>query len=253
LPRWASKFKQYKPPVADVKSVYDLYGMAKGKVVYVLAPGPSFEDFPKDVLSGFTTIGMNGLLEIYWPTYWIFQEGIFVKRYMDLYRYGNTHNIVTTLVRSEFMRQFLPEGKTIYEYFARDLSVLKMDKDTGHVPYWYWPEEKFLPGRSSIASNALSLAVLMRAELIVLVGIDFKMREAQYYANGIVKNSGPRLKEKALSAGKAWFYLASMARVWKGPKIITTSVTLNAKNIKKVTIDKAIELSMECLNGSTCS
>jgi hypothetical protein len=253
LPKWASKFKQYSPPVADVRSVYDLYGKADGKVVYVLAPGPSFEDFPKEVLGNFITIGMNGLLEIYWPDYWIFQEGIFVKKYMDLYRYGETHSIVTTLVRSAFMRQFLPKGRTIYEYFARDHSVLKMPKDTGHEPYWYWPEEKFLPGRSSIASNALSLAVLMRAELIVLVGIDFKMREDQYYAGGIVKNTGPRLKEKALSAGRAWFYLASMTRVWRGPKIITTSATLNAKGIQKVTIDKAIELSMECLNGSTCS
>ena len=249
MPRWASKFERFNPPVAKVHSVYDLYDTAAGKVVYVLAPGPSFEDFPRDELDRFTTIGMNGILEIYWPTYWIFQEGTFIKKYMDLHRYGKTTNIVTTTVRAEFMKQFLPKDRTLYEYFARDHSVLNMDKNTGNTPYWYWPEEKFLPGRSSIASNALSLAVLMRAELIVLVGIDFKMRVGQYYAGGIVKNSGPRLKEKALSAGKAWFYLASMTRVWKGPKIITTSTSLNAKNIEKVSTDKAIELSMECLNG----
>jgi hypothetical protein len=222
-------------------------------VVYVLGPSPTLNDFPEKVLKHFTTIGMNAVLERFFPTYWIFQEGIFVKRYMDIYRTGDTANIVTTATRAKFMQQFLPKGRTLYEYEARDLSVLKMDKDTGHTPYWYWPEEKFLPGRSSIASNALSLAVLMRPALVVLVGVDFKMRDGQYYSGGIRKNPGPRLREKALSAGRAWFYLAARSGVWSSTQVITTSTTLNAKFIKKVTIDDAIEMSMELLNGSTCN
>lgn len=237
---WWHKFV-HDPPLVRAQSVYTLENFVPGGVVFVVAPGPSLDTFPKEVLSEYTTIAVNAACEIISPTFALFQEGILCKKYYRVYTTEWVKRVVTTKAR-QFIERLLPTGHEIYTYQYLDLPCLRNAKK--NVPlYWRNPEYRFLPGRNSISTNALSLACLMGASLVVLVGVDFHMGNEgeQYYANGVHINQGPRLRSRALRAGFAWASLAARKGVWNGPRIISTSPWLNLKGIQRVSVKEAIE------------
>lgn len=247
MARWWTKVPNYKPPRAQIDNVYQLRDKCRGGVVYVLAPGPSYDDFPQDMLLRVPTIGVNSIAERISPDFWMFQEGIFCKKYHPIYTTRWIKNIVTTRDRCLIIRDLLPEKKGLYSYRFLDMSVLGMEVGD-NFPFWSSPEEEFIPGRNSIAANAMSLAVLMNPKLIVLVGVDLRKHDGRYYCEGIRKNRGPRLQERALSASRAWMTKAARKGVWRGPEIVTTSPLLSLRGVRRVSIDVAIQKTKEILS-----
>ena len=237
---WTHRVKRFDPPAVDVLSVYDLEGYALGRTVYVLAPGSSFDRFPKDDLRDEITIGVNSIVEIFEPTFAFWQEGTLCKKYYPFYSSGHIDRLVTTWTRVQFLKKVIPPGRTVYGYQEKSRRVLSGAKEIrGSVgagrPWWYDREFSFLPGRNSIAFNALSLAVLMQPLRIVLVGLDLHY-EDKYYADGIRINRGPRNRRRALSASKAWGSKAAKRGVWSctGIPIQTTSPWLRFRGIERI-------------------
>lgn len=242
MPHWWDKVPNYKPPQVNAKSVYELEGTMTGKVVVIVAPGPSLDLFPKKRLEDFTTIGVNSALELV-PRldYWVFQEGIIGKRYHPLYTTGRCGAVVTTRDRIPIMEKVLPGSVGLYKYTYYDTSVLRMPREVDFYPYWRRPEIDFLPGRCTITANALSLAVLMRPRMIVFVGLDFFIEGEKYYADGVKRNTGPRLRKRALSAGSAMMYIFAKHQVWAGVRKITTSPWLRMKGIVNLELKEALK------------
>lgn len=253
---WWLHVKRYTPAQVTPRSVYELEDYRKDGVVFVVAPGPSLDLFPKSELKGRTTIGVNSALELAPLEFWIFQEGIIGKKYFPLYSSGLVKNVVTTRDRAEFLYRILPKEVNLFRYCYFDTSVLRMEKDVGFHPFWKRPNEFFLPGRCSITANALSLAVLMKPALVVCVGLDMAMPDGKYYADGVKRNPGPRLKEKALSVGSSWMWIAAKKGVWSGPRIITTSPWLRMPRFKRVSVEdalKEVERNEQGLRHNPCT
>jgi hypothetical protein len=246
MARWIRKVKSHDPPVITAKSVYSLSGRCSGSVVYVVAPGPSLDDFPRDRLKTATIIAVNSAVEVVRPTWWIFQEGMFCKKYHPVYTSRRVKAIVTTETRCQTLAKLLSKPKELYFYSYRLQSVLRMRRDTGKIPFWANRESSFLPGRCSVAANAISLAVLMSPSLIVLVGVDLSYNGEKYYCEGIRRNPGPNLRHKALIASKAWMSKAAQRKVWAGPRIITTSKTLRLRGIHRVSVETALKETEIC-------
>lgn len=244
MPPWLKRAKKYDPPQVEAENVYALEGTERGRLVAVLGPGPSISDFPLEKLEGVATIGVNSLLEVYRPNFFLFQEGFFAKRYRHLYTPAGRPDIVTTWPR-RFISCLLPAGKRLfcYDYLAH--SVLRMEKGW-QAPYWLDPIRGFLPGRCSVAANAISLGVLMAAARILLVGIDLvSSPKGEYYVEGVRVNPGPRNRAKALGAGAAWMNLAARAGAWKGPIMYTTSPWLRLRGAKRISVDQAVSMVEE--------
>jgi hypothetical protein len=245
--RWVQKVKNYN--AVKVQSSYALEDSERGKVVFVVAPGVSFDAFPKEFMDDFTTIGVNSIAEIYSPTYWLFQEGYFCKKYHQIYTSPWIRNVVTSWPRAAILQKVLPAGKGLYAYGFNKRSVFRAVQDDAFVnpekPFWHDPDEAWLPGHNSVAANAMSLAVLMGAGLMVLVGVDLHWSKEGYYADGIRRNSGPRDRTRALSASRAWMGKAAKKGVWRGPRIITSSRTLKLRGVENFSAGKVVEIVRE--------
>lgn len=249
MPKWMRRFAQNHPPLADPRSCYDLAGQARGGAVFVVAPGPSLDSFPREALYDQVTIGVNSTAELFSPTFWLFQEGIFCKKYHGIYTSGWLKRIVTTWARVSVILPLLPKGKEVYGYSFRTKSVLRMRKDRAPEgkPYWYDETDTFLPGHNTVAANAMSLAVLMEPALIVLVGVDLYWDDSiPYYAHGVKRNSGPKDRFRALSASRAWMNKAATRGVWSGTRIVTTSPWLKLRGVRRVSPGTALKEAGEC-------
>jgi hypothetical protein len=235
---------EHRPPLVVPRNVYDLEGTLAGKAVFLVAPGPSLSEFPKGELLRRTTIGVNAVPEYFPPTYWNFQEKYFCRAYLNLYREGPVKRIITTLARS-FMAKIMPEGSELYTYDYHLLD-LKDHWDPKLQPPWRSPGDRFLPGRSSITSNALSLAVLTGAKLVVLVGVDFSVPEGRYYVPEVTINRGPKDRERSLKAGLSFFGWGISRGVWRGPRIVSTSPHRKVPGIEHLSVGEALEAADAC-------
>jgi hypothetical protein len=218
----------------------------RGRAVFVVAPGPSLDQFPKSRLDDFVTIGVNSAAELMSPTFWLFQEGLFMKKYYPIYNSSWIKSIVTVERRAEKMESILQDRKWIYTYQSEGERVLK--RSGGEFAPWRNLNMKptFLPGRNSVAANAISLAVLMEAKVVVLVGVDLAIEDdGKYYANGVKRNPGPKNRPRALSASRAWMSKAAKYGVWRGPKLLTTSPYLRFRNVRRCSIGEAISEAEE--------
>lgn len=243
MARWESKLKRAKNPPDKILSAYELKDALEGEVCFVLAPGPSLDEFPRGDLDRFVTIGVNSLLEIYRPTYWIFQEGIFCKKYKELYSDPKLVGVVAKQSRTPVIQKFIEKPTKLYWFTSDRHRVLTHKRTSDIQPFWYREEESFLPGHCSISANAISLARLMNPRLIVLVGIDLRYDGAKYYADGVKRNSGPRLRDRALSASRAWMSKAARFGVWKGAEIVTSSSSLSLRGVKRKSADQILEMA----------
>ena len=187
----------------EPRSVYELEDECTGEQVFIVAPGPSLEKFPLDVLVGRSVIVVNAAVELLDPVqyrWWLFTD----KRFTWLYRKETRRTLGLKLVTRE------PPAIKLAKYFNGDaLYVFNNDppvkpySDT-HRLWWYYPEEKFLPGHTTVIANALSLACLMNAARVVLVGVDLYFEGDKYYAGNIQKNPGPRNRWNALMVQSRW-------------------------------------------------
>jgi hypothetical protein len=252
MAKWEAKFKLAQRPVESIESVYALKDAMAGEAVYVVAPGPSLDDFPKSALSNNVTIAVNSAAELIEPTFWIFQEGIFCKKYNGIYTSDRINRIVTTEVRAKVICKYLEKPKRLYTYSYLNQRVLRVDRSTGKDPFWSNEQTSFLPGHCSISANGMSLARLMGAKLIVIIGVDLHYSGDKYYADGVKRNTGPRLRGRALSASRAWMRKAAASKVWHGPTILTTSNTLSLRGIKRVSVEKAISEVDKLPRERTC-
>jgi hypothetical protein len=243
MPRWLSKLRHPDGP-ASVRSVYELEGSAKDRIVFVTCPGPSLSDFPKQLFDLGLVIAVNSALELVDRCdVFVFQEGLFSKNYVPIYRSKRVKSIVTTVSRAELVRHLIPAAKPLYSYEARKAKVLSgpRGKRGEWPPPWHNPEKRILPGHCTAAANALSLAVLMRPRRTVLVGMDLNFGpDGQYYSPGVKRNPGPRDKIKALAASRAWMSLAARHGVWSASEVVTTSTILNLRGIKRVSPNESV-------------
>jgi hypothetical protein len=279
-PSWITTNKALKPndpPLVQARNVYDLLGAESGRAVIVAAPGPSFASFPRDALLAHPTIGVNAILEILDPTYWVFAEPFFTRNYRKLYSESRAKIVTTRFQSIAALELLLPAGRDLFWFRyghaprldqddRRDplnpkagLSVLNMPKPAdGRKPWWSIPEKGFLPGRCSVTTHAVSLAILLGAAAVILVGADFTHTDdAAYYAPGVTINHGPRRKTKALACGRNWAQLAAKKGVWEGTDLMTVSPTHSLTwerrtgetyGARRVTVDEAVRILKE-ING----
>jgi hypothetical protein len=250
------------PPLVRARNVYDLRDCHKGQALIVAAPGPSFASFPREELLRHPSIGVNAALELFEPTYWLFAEPFFTREYRSLYAERRSAIVTTRWQALAALEPLLPAGKDLFwfryghaprldEGDRREplnpkagLSVLKATRpDDGRRPWWALPDVGFLPGRCSVATHAVSLAVLMGARAVVTIGIDFRYQsEEAYYTPGVAINPGPRRKQKALSCGKNWAILAARKGVWEGVDLVTISPAGGLPGARRVSVDEAVKI-----------
>lgn len=278
-PSWLN-LKKLAPPQVRARSVYDLAGTQAGRAVLVVAPGPSFASFPRDELERHPTIGVNSALELCPLDYWLFAEPVLAKDYRALYSSGRAKNVVSTRYQAHaVLERVLPESVGLfwfrYGHASKfdpeddDLSVIRMARtgwlESGRRPWWARPDKVFLPGRCSVATHAVSLAVLMGAAVVVTVGVDLKydVGTGAYYAPGVTINQGPGRKPrlnkkltdaervrqvntarvKALGCTLAWTKVVAALGIWRDAEILTISPSGSGlPGSRRVTVDDAIDI-----------
>jgi len=135
------------------------------------------------------------------------------------------HRVICPDHQTKKMRHYFA-GAEIYSFhYQMDILRRLPEKEREGKPFWYAPDERFLPGHSSVASTACSLACLLRPRVTVLVGIDFTMPDGVYYNPVVTKNNGPTMRDRALRSGLAWFRggLTKRGGIWPNLNAITTS------------------------------
>ena len=221
----------------EIRNVYDLEGTEEGKRLWIVAPGPTSSELSKwsHLMLGETIVALNSAIEfIPKPSYWLFAD----KRFSWIY--GNElhgkkramkpglstpHRVIVPHHQTgKLGRHFA--GQEVYSFhYQMEISRRLPEEEREGKPFWYAPDERFLPGHASVAAIACSLACLLRPRLTVLVGVDFKMPNGVYYHPDVTKNKGPTMKERALQSGVSWFRGALTKRggIWPNLNAVTPS------------------------------
>ena len=181
-----------------VDDVYELRGIARDKTVYILGTGPSLDAYPLDQLEGSLTIGLNTILNVFDPTYWLFGDGKFArwgaKRYKE-----EVESSRTSLIVNEKHLQFL----------ERHYSEFKVYCFTNQDKY----SLRFLAGRWTIATIALSLATLMDAKRTILIGIDMGPTGSQFYS-AKVGGEAPGKQLSMMGQWRKWLQYGFKQELW---------------------------------------
>ncbi len=182
-----------------VEDVYELRGLAKDQTVYILGTGPSLDSYPLDCLDGSLTIGMNTILNVFDPRFWLFGDGKFArwgaKKYKDLLSSG------TSLVVNEKHLQFLER-----HYCELTVDVYLFTNQDSQSP-------RFLAGRWTIATVALSLATLMDAKRVVLVGVDMGAPGGLFYSKK-VGGQAPGRQLSMMGQWRKWLQHGFKQNLW---------------------------------------
>lgn len=190
-----------------VEDVYELRGIARDQTVYILGTGPSLDVYPLDRLDYSMTIGMNTILNVFDPTFWLFGDGKFArwgaKKYKDSLSPG------TALVVNEKHLQFLKR-----HYFELTIDVYCFtNQDSESV--------RFLAGRWTIATVALSLATLMDASRVVLIGVDMGAPGGEFYSKK-VGGDAPGRQLSMMGQWRKWLQYGFRQNLWP-LEIVTVS------------------------------
>lgn len=238
----------------EPQSVYELAGAARGRRVWVIAPGPSsepYDEYSERIEdSDDFIIAVNSALEFTTPDVWLWSD----KRFGWLYGH-EIHNDGTggpcpmgMACPSHQMRKMRIRyaGERLWQ-FNYQMKLLPWEelKGNGRVagkPFWYSPTRYFLPGRASAVNNAISLAWLLEPRVCFLVGVDWRMDGPHYYRHGIERNPGPRPeeRERALAAGEKFFKRALKLNLWENLLLVSLSPNL-AKLVPTISWERALE------------
>ena len=154
-----------------VKDFYELRGLARDQTVYILGTGPSLDSYPLDRLGSSLTIGMNTILNVFDPGFWLFGDGKFAR--WGAKKYKKSLSPGTSLVVNEKHLQFLDR-----HYRELTIDVYCFTNQDRESP-------RFLAGRWTIVTVALSLATLMDAKRAVLIGVDMGAPGGAFYSKKV--------------------------------------------------------------------
>lgn len=223
---------------SETIKIYSIEGSLEGKVLYIVAPGPSLSGFPIEKLAGKYSIALNSAIEFFNPTWWMFTDKKIFRRYLGHIKKNPNQSIATIKNYVNGIRRRGFEGDIYeFEYQCRVLRRVE-NKD----PWWWWDEINFLPGRTTVSCNALSFAQILRPKKIILVGIDFFVVGGKYYTDGVRMNPGPRDKKRALKSGANWMRKGFKKKIWT-LDTYTTSIYLRSyigDYVKYITVEEAV-------------
>lgn len=231
----------------EISNVYDLEGTEEGQRLWIVAPGPTSRELDKwsHLMVGETVIALNSALEIVpKPSFWLYSD----KRFSWIYKQelnGNKdrmkpglktpHRVIVPHHQTRKLADRF-DGDSIFSFhFQMDITRRVPPEDREGKPFWYAPDHRFIPGHTSVASIACSVACLMRPRVAVLVGVDFFMEDGLYYHPEVERNKGPTMKDRALNSGLSWFRGALTKRggIWPGLNLVTPSIHLSSRTIVK--------------------
>lgn len=198
------------------RPISDLTGKLTGQTIYIVAPGPSSEDFPIVKLKDLPVLAVNSAIEIVSPTWWLFYDLHFFSLYPEYFKRKGPKII---LPRKKI--KFWQHEKICGEFFFYHTRGVK------------YKSPDFLWGHGTIITRALCIARLLNAARIVCIGVDTEDSEkngVRYrYNRGIKQKESlggtDRKHTRALNA-----ILRSIARVkWTDVELLTTSQSLAEK------------------------
>lgn len=231
------------------KQAYELEGRLEGELLFVVAPGPTAKSVQEDpsALDGQKVLALNSSIEFLPdPTWWMYAD----KRFSQIYArelHTDWPKAVIMLATQARKHQRIYKGELfVYDYQLsfRELKKQRRGVELNGNPFWYWPERSFLPGRCSVFSNAMSLALIMKPRAIVLVGVDFEESGPDYYVSSVTRNKGPTQRRRALDSGANWFSKNYGKGVWPGlPPIVSTNPRLGSRipevPVRHLTLEEA--------------
>jgi len=226
--------------IHEVRNIYDLEGTEEGRRLWIVAPGPTSRDLDKwgHLMVGETVIALNSAIEIVKkPAFWLYAD----KRFSWLYGHelhgtkarmkpgvDTPHRVIVPHHQTKKLRLYFA-GQEVYSFhYQMPIKRRLPEEEREDKPFWYAPDDRFIPGHASVASTACSVACLLRPRVVILVGIDFMIPDGVYYHPDVVKNKGPTEKARNLGAGLSWFKgaLTKKGGIWPGLNIVTPSVYL---------------------------
>ncbi len=182
-----------------VEDVSVLRGLARDKTVYILGTGPSLDSYPLERLESSLTIGMNTILNVFDPSFWLFGDGKFAR--WGAKKYKKTLGLCTSLVVNEKHLQFLERH---YNEFTVDVYCFtNQDRES----------PRFLAGRWTIATVALSLATLMDAKRVVLIGVDMGAPGGAFYSRK-VGGKAPGRQLSMMGQWRKWLQYGFKQNLW---------------------------------------
>lgn len=234
------------PPLVSPRPAYELAGRFAGKAVFVLCPGPSLTLFPRDVLARATTLAVNSAVEVYIPTFWVFNEPKLIRFFWKPLIAENRVGVIVTERPNAWISPWLPAGASIY-WYEYQLPIRRRIK--GAKPWWLWPERSFLPGHATVTANAVSLAELLGARIVVLVGCDQTVYPGgKYYCDGVGLNPGPWDPQGAIKAGREWFESALLGKKLWGVPIVQVAPSCVLR-VPQISPEDAVALVEEDSRG----
>lgn len=182
-----------------VEDVCELRGLARDQTVYILGTGPSLDSYPLDRLSYSLTIGMNTIVNVFDPSFWLFGDGKFAR--WGAKKYKNSLSPGTALVVNEKHLQFLER-----HYFELTIDVYCFTNQNRQ-------SLRFLAGRWTIATVALSLATLMEAQKVVLIGVDMGAPGGEFYSKK-VGGEAPGRQLSMMGQWRKWLQHGFRQNLW---------------------------------------
>lgn len=178
-----------------------LKGTASGRTVFIVGSGPSFAEFPGDALRGRLTVALNSAVELFEPTYWLYGCPKFARytaKKIAPERPGGTALVMNQRHVPRVREKFPPEAEVDIYQFHNDADADRAE---------------FLAGRWTIATTALSLAVLLGAARAVLVGIDMGSVDGAWYAPS-VRFPPPRKQHIYVGQWRKWLQQGFRSGLW---------------------------------------
>jgi len=198
----------------SIQCVEELHDLCEGKTAYIIGSGPSLNDFPISFLECKNTICLNdSVTTISCPSFWLFGDPRFSRyKASKILRNGgaNPGSVVMNTKHLKFM-DIVPEKKKppIY-WFTNEMSRVENPEDK---PDFWTGYRGMLPGRWTIATVALSLAVKLGVKEAVLIGIDLGVVEGEFYAND-VPSTPPGRQKSMMGQWVKWIQFGFKRGLW---------------------------------------
>jgi hypothetical protein len=180
----------------EVKGVGSLAGSCKD-TLYVVGSGPSVDDFPLERLAGRVSVALNHAVDLFEPAFWLYGDPKFGRSAASkIVRRRAPLCIVTNEKLLKWIKPHLKPGSVVYTF----------ENHSGKGP-------DFLAGRWTVATIALSLASLMGAWRVVLVGVDMGAPNGQFYSRSLA-NRPPAKQLDFMGEWRKWMRKGFKAGIW---------------------------------------
>lgn len=149
------------------------------KEIYVVGCGPSLKNFNWNLLSDKTTIAVNGALkDVPNPDYFITADSYFC-RVATHYKFWNKEAYKILVMKPD--HQYFYRVKRIVKYFDKRIEPNRYDGQIG------FDENNFATGQNS-GFCGMQLAIILGAQVVRLLGMDFCSKESNNYHNMYTSN-----------------------------------------------------------------